>query len=139
MLWEKRIAMVAAALAVACVTIKVRADEPSNDWQIGDVRHETVECTKFGPVVTFHVWGDTTWVYTEDGWVITSVFTNVGLTGLTVGVDLTDQWSYYEILAPNGVRIKGGGILREYVGPYNWLSVPVDCWAEQWFGAGSSA
>jgi hypothetical protein len=92
----------------------------------------TRNCTAQAYFATFNTWGDF-WVCYEGSfrWIDSVLNTRVGLTGYSVGLSLTDTYSYSYNQTTTIVCVKGGGIVNEYIcvlgNCFIWRSQPVSC------------
>jgi len=88
------------------------------------------ECTQNTGFSTFHTWADIRiGVYGSSYAWIDSVHEWVGLTGCTIGQDLTNTYHYHYTTATTA-DITGGGIVDVYLlinGGIKILSLPVEC------------
>lgn len=92
----------------------------------------TRSCSKkFSVAAYFNTWADIG--VAQNGsfrWITGVLNTRTGLTGVTTGMELHDNWSYYYNLTSTSVSVKGGGILDYYLnigGKWVFYSQPVEC------------
>lgn len=91
----------------------------------------TRSCSQNVGLSTFHTWADISVGYSGSfRWINGVLNTRTGLTGMTMGVDLHDTYSYSYNQSAVSVSVKGGGIITTYLiideGIQLWSS-PVSC------------
>lgn len=91
----------------------------------------TRSCSVTPCFATFNTWADIRVGYSGSfRWIDSVLNTRTGLTGVTLAVDLTNEYSYAYDQSPISVSVKGGGILNVYLlieGMVRVYSTPVSC------------
>ena len=76
----------------------------------------TRSCSKALSLAYFNTWADIGVALNGSfRWITGVLNTRTGLTGVTTGMELHDNWSYYYNLTSTSVNVKGGGIVDYYL------------------------